>query len=160
LRVAARTAELVPIGAVATLLPESQPLRKPIAIRMGFPVGESREHAALFRDHGDGWEFVSASYDSVSPAFIGDSRSLGRFGVFRDVRAPRIVALPAPRRAASRPYDQWGLEAKLTDDGSGIDPRASRFVIDGRPVPSEWDSEEGILRWRPLHRSRRGTHRF
>ena len=34
----------------------------------------------------------------------------------------------------------------------------TRFVVDGRPVASEWDPEAGTLRWRPRARPAAGTH--
>ena len=40
-----------------------------------------------------------------------------------------------------------------------MDARASRLEIDGQPVPTEWDAEEHILRWRPARAPAKGTHR-
>ena len=51
-------------------------------------------------------------------------------------------------------------KARLDEGGSGVDPSRSFFRVDGKRMPSEWDSEEHTLRWRPLHAPRRGAHRF
>jgi hypothetical protein len=50
------------------------------------------------------------------------------------------------------------LEARITEEGSGVDARGSAFVVDGRRVPSEWDAVENTLRWRPLRRPASGRH--
>jgi hypothetical protein len=90
----------------------------------------------------------------------GDARALGRFALFDDTRGPRVTPLRAPRHAAATPYSHWALEARLDDAGSGIDPRTSHFVVGGRSRPSEWDGSVGLLRWRPLRRPSKGTHRY
>ena len=64
----------------------------------------------------------------------------------------------APRRAPAGPYPRWALEAQLVEQGSGVDPRATSFVVDGRRVPSEWDAVVATLRWRPLRTPARGRH--
>jgi hypothetical protein len=69
--------------------------------------------------------------------FSADTRHLGRFA-----------------------YSRWALEARLNDDGSGVGARTTWFEVDGRRVPSEWDSEERILRWRPRRAPAKGAHRF
>jgi len=53
---------------------------------------------------------------------------------------------------------RWALEARITEEGSGVDARASAFVVDGRRVPSEWDAVENTLRWRPLRPPASGRH--
>ena len=55
---------------------------------------------------------------------------------------------------------ETGDRARLTELGSGIDARATRFEVDGRPVPSEWDAEARVLRWRPRTPPDRGSHRY
>ena len=48
----------------------------------------------------------------------------------------------------------------MSEDGSGLDPRASYFEVDGVRMPSEWDAENRTLRWRPRVPPAAGTHRF
>jgi hypothetical protein len=126
---------------------------------LGAPLSD-RRRVGLYADDGSGWSWISTSLDSASGRRVGETRHLGRFALFEDSLAPRItVRRPAPR-GGSRPYSRWALEARLTEQGSGVDARASRFVVDGRRVPSEWDGEEGILRWRPRRPPAGGTHRY
>ena len=102
---------------------------------------------------------MRARYDTAGRFFEGESRGLGRFALFRDLEAPRIARLRAPRRRGAGPYSRWALESRLDERGSGVDARATFFVVDGRRVPSEWDAEERILRWRPLSPPASGGHR-
>ena len=140
-----------------TLHPEGLALRVPARIRLALPDHAPRD-AGLYRDVGDGWEFVRARLDSAYRTLEGESRRLGRFALFRDQRPPAIDLMP-PRRPAAGPYLAWALEAKLADGGSGVDARATWFSVDDRRVPSEWDSEQGTLRWRPSTMPTAGTHR-
>ena len=41
-----------------------------------------------------------------------------------------------------------------------LDGHASGFSVDGTRVPTEWDAENSVLRWRPLHPPKAGTHRY
>ncbi len=152
--------ELVAVGAPAALLPASLPLRRPASVSLVLPAGAAHEHVGLFDDAGEGWEFVSADFDSASRRVSGETRQLGRFALFTDTRGPRVTPKRAPRHAALKPYSHWALEAKLEDRGSDVDPRGSHFVVDGHRMPSEWDGSVGILRWRPLRKPAPGRHRY
>jgi hypothetical protein len=156
---AAASEELKPLGQTLVLHPDQEALRLPARLRVLVGDRPSRD-AGLYRDGGDGWEFVRADYDSALQGFEGETRRFGRFSLFRDVRAPQISRFKPPRVAATGPYSRWALEARLADRGSGVEARASWFVVDGARVPSEWDAEQGILRWRPLVPPERGGHRY
>jgi hypothetical protein len=91
---------------------------------------------------------------------VGETRHLGRFALFEDTLAPRIAMRRVAPHALPGPYSRWALEARLTDEGSGVDAGASRFEVDGHPVPSEWDGEERMLRWRPPRAPGPGAYRF
>lgn len=152
--------ELVPVGPMFTLHPVDHPLRAPIQIDLDVPSRQSDPRLGLYRDSGDGWEFIRASLDSSARRLTGETRRLGRFALFRDLRAPRIEKTMPPKAAAREPYARWTLETRLDDQGSGVDARATAFEVDGRVVPSEWDAEERTLRWRPLWPPATGHHRF
>ena len=156
----APTAELEPLGEAHALLPAMLPLHRPISVSIALPRAASPSRAGLYRLSEDGWEYVGATYDSAARAIGSDSRRLGRFALFSDRRAPRIHLVRSARRPAVGPYSRWALEARLDEGGSGVDPSRSFFRVDGKRMPSEWDSEEHTLRWRPLHAPRRGAHRF
>jgi hypothetical protein len=155
----AATSELEPLGETVAIHPDELAMRKPIDVRFRYEKTPP-SNAGLFRDSGSGWSWVTGHYDSTRHAFESDSRHLGRFAIFRDVRAPRIGKVTRPRRAPSGPYSRWALEARLEDHGSEVDARASCFVVDGKRVPSEWDDDASTLRWRPLAPPGRGSHRF
>jgi hypothetical protein len=89
-----------------------------------------------------------------------DSRRLGTFALFADTLAPRIAPLAPARTTAPGAYNRWALEARLAEEGSGVDTRASGFEVDGARVPSEWDAEESTLRWRPRVAPVPGRHTF
>lgn len=133
-------------------------------LRRGQVAGGSRATAAesvataLYRDTGGGWE-VQGADRAWREGWIGaETRTLGCFALFRDVAAPRIRLLPPSREAGAVVAARWALEARITEEGSGVDARRSAFVVDGRRVPSEWDAIGNTLRWRPLRRPASGRH--
>jgi hypothetical protein len=151
--------ELALRSPVLQLMPVSLPLRKPLRIQLSSSVS-AQPRVGLYADDGSGWSWLTATLDSATQRRMGETRHLGRFALFEDTLAPRITLRRPPRRGLAGPYSRWALEARLTEQGSGVDARACRLVVDGRRVPSEWDSEEGVLRWRPRRRPAAGVHRY
>jgi hypothetical protein len=151
--------ELAPRSDKLELMPRSLPLRKPVRIEVS-PNAAAGPRIGLYADDGDGWSWLAATFDSSSGKRVGETRHLGRFALFEDTLAPRILAHRPPRSAPKGAYPRWALEARLNDDGSGVSARTTRFEVDGRRVPSEWDSEERILRWRPARAPAKGSHRY
>jgi hypothetical protein len=141
------------------ILPVDLPLRK--AARVRLTAGDaSGPGLGLYRWAGVDWEYLGRDRDSTG-RFTAETRSTGHFAILADTSAPRIVALrPARHAGGTTPYSRWSLRARLTELGSGIDPRATRFEVDGKPVPSEWDAEERVLRWRPRRPPARGVHHY
>ena len=156
---------------VFALGPALTPLRGPLrvgieergaglrSLKGGSPApGGGAPATALYRDIGGGWELVGGDRGPRAGWIGAETRALGRFALFRDVSAPRIRLLPPPRGGGPGPAARWALEALITEEGSGLDARASAFVVDGRRVPSEWDVVTNTLRWRPLRRPASGPH--
>ncbi len=154
------TRELVPLGLAYALHPIMTPMRGAMRVGISAPPQPVPRGTALYRDQGDGWEWVGAAFDSARNLIGGDTRRLGAFALFADTLGPRIAPLAPAAHAVPAPYNRWALEARLTEEGSGVDARASGFEVDGARVPSEWDAEEQTLRWRPHHAPSKGTHRF
>ena len=155
---------------VFALGPALTPLRRPLRVGIeaaglrrgpaaGGPPAAGRAAAtALYRDTGGGWEWLGADSERREGGIGAETRALGRFALFRDMAAPRIRLLPPPRVEGAGVAMRWALEARITEEGSGVDARGSSFVVDGRRVPSEWDAVENTLRWRPLRRPASGRH--
>jgi len=152
-----------------TLGPALTPLRRPLRVGLEVPelrrgsaaggshaVGRESVGTALYRDTGNGWELLGADVGQREGWIGAGTRALGRFALFRDVTAPRIRLLLPPRETGAGA--RWALEARITEEGSGVDARGSTFVVDGRRVPSEWDAVANTLRWRPLRRPASGRH--
>ncbi len=154
-----RGGELTGASDVLSMHPVLEPLRAPFPLAVRLTHGHD-PRVALYRDSGDGWEWLGADYDSAARTLGAETRRLGRFALFRDTRAPRVAPLAPPRRAPAGDYPRWALEARVVDDGSGVAARASWFVVDGRRVPSEWDAVAGALRWRPLRAPAGGPHAY
>jgi hypothetical protein len=149
--------ELTLLGDPHDIRPAGFPLRRPARIAMELPRGETPQHVGLYRAGSEGWELVGAKFDSATRSVEGESRRLGRFALLRDASAPRVAVArvqPGPRT----PYSRWAVEARLTEDGSGVQARESWFVVDGRRVATEWDGEQKLLRWRPARSLRPGMH--
>ena len=155
----AATSELTPLTVAFNAEPASLPLRA--AARITIPLeGVGTRNVGVYRFGDDGWEWVSATLDSARGTAVFESRRLGRFALLRDRVAPRVALAPAPRRPKGRPaYHRWAIEARITEQGSGLDGRASYLVVDGKRMATEWDSEGDVLRWRPRRPAAAGRHR-
>jgi hypothetical protein len=163
--------ELKALSRVFALGPALTPLRRPLRVAIEAPglrggpdAGAARKArtesaaTALYRDGGGGWERLGADLEARAGWIGAETRALGRFALFRDATAPRIRLLPPARGAGAGPVARWALEAGIAEEGSGVDARASYFVVDGRRVPSEWDAVASTLRWRPLRPPLSGRH--
>jgi hypothetical protein len=116
--------------------------------------------AGLYRDGGEGWEWLSGPGASAAASIATSARRLGRFALLDDTLAPRIGRVLAPRKAARSAYSLWSLHAPVIENGSGLDVRGTYFTVDDRRVPSEWDGVRSVLAWRPLTPPSRGAHRW
>ena len=154
---ATATDELTPVGAAVIAGPGNIPLRGVVHMSLGWTAKNSR-HLGLYREGDDGWEWVNARFDSTAHRIDADLRRLGRLSLFRDDMAPRVSWRTPSRHAPKGEYPTWAVEAVVTERGSGLDAKASHLEIDGRAVPTEWDAEEHVLRWRPAKAPRKGTH--
>ena len=148
-------AELLSGRTLGYLGPESEPLRGPA--KLGLRASEG-EHEAIYRHDEDGWSWVGNQREGNR--YQLESRRLGWFAEFEDTLGPRIQLRAPARRVASGPYNRWGVEATIVERGSGVDARASYFVVDGKKVAAEWDPEAQVLRWRPLAPPKPGGHRY
>jgi hypothetical protein len=106
------------------------------------------------------WEFSRSRYDSTSRVLRAESSELGEFALLRDDAPPSVELLAPARVAAAGAYSRWTLRARVRDAGSGVEARESAFRVDGVRVPSEYDPEDGELRWRPLAPPPAGRHRY
>jgi hypothetical protein len=153
----ASTGALAPRSAAFEVRPTTLPLLLPARVELASAAGSGD----VYRLRG-GWAALSSPADEEE-VMGGEAsarvRGLGRFALFEDLAAPRIgpvrsqtLQTPAPNR--------WSLRCAIVERGSGLDLSRTRFEIDGRRVPSEWDGEHATLRWRPLHRPAAGAHAY
>lgn len=147
------------VRAALEALPVQPPLRRAVTVTLPVPSGASRDHVVMMRRDGEGerWEWVESRLDSAAGTFTGESARLGQFALVRDGEPPVVVplAVRAPVRGA---YSTWALEARVTENVSGIAVRRCALRVDGVPVPVEWDAEHKVLRWRPLVPPAAGRH--
>lgn len=170
--------DLVPVGRAIRIFPAWLALKSPISVLAISPVTNPDRRLGLYvRSSGD-WSLLEMEPDHTTreqarawltrseaewsrPAWIAHPTQLGEFSFFEDRIAPRIAVLRPPRhRGESVPYSRWALEARLTEEGSGVDARASGFVVDGKKRPTEWDAMDRKLRWKPRVAPAAGTHRY
>lgn len=150
------------VRAAVELLPVSPPLQKPIPLMLAPPADLPREKLGVYhRDRDtDAWDWIDADWDSVARAFRVNAGRLGQFAMLRDTTPPSVTVLTPAARPAAGDYARWRLSARVRDAASGIRGRESAFTVDGARVPTEWDAEEGVLRWRPRVAPTPGTHRW
>lgn len=140
--------------------PANLPLRKAITVTLKLPAGLKAERTGLCRRDGpgDGWEWTDADYDSVARTFSTATLRLGQFALVRDEHPPEVTLGPARTRITPSEYPRWAYTVRLADRTSGISARNTVLRIDGQRVPAEWDSENRMLRWRPLRAPAPGRH--
>lgn len=148
------------IRATLEVQPAELPLRQPVLVTLKLPAGLPSDRTGLCRRDGerDGWEWTDARYDSSSRTFRVESLRLGQFALVRDELPPELTLLPAHRRVVATDYPQWAYTIRITDRTSGIAGRACVLTVDGERVPTEWDSEHRVLRWRPRLAPAAGRH--
>jgi hypothetical protein len=159
-RVEAPAQGLASAGLRMRVWPEDLPLRRALKISLPLAPDDSARGLGLYRRRGtDDWEWVGARFDSATRSLAAETSALGDFALMRDA-APPLVRLQVPaRRAPAGRYSRWQLVANVSERGSGLDASASAFFVDGIRVPTEWDAEMGVLRWRPLVAPAPGSHR-
>ena len=155
----AAPAELAPVAITGRIEPAALPLRRPVHVVQPLSGTGDLARVGLYRKDPDGWSFLAA-IPAGAKSIETDSRRLGTFALFADTLAPRISAFAPARKPAPGPYSRWALEARVSEDGSGVDARATFFEVDGVRAASEWDAENRTLRWRPRVPPASGTHRF
>jgi hypothetical protein len=111
-------------------------------------------------DEGDEWDWNDASFDSVARTFTLSTSRLGQFALVRDEAPPEVGTPATPTKIPGGPYSTWALTARAQDAMSGVAGDASGFEVDGRRMPTEWDAEEHVLRWRPRTVPAAGSHRY
>jgi hypothetical protein len=151
------------VGGAIELQPVSPPLARAVPVSLAPPAGASRDRLGVYRRDrdGDSWDWADAAWDSAARAFRVNTTRLGQFAMIRDTTPPVVrVVPPLPHTKASGPYSTWRLAAVARDATSGIVGRLSGFTVDDVKVPTEWDAEEKLLRWRPRTPPAPGTHRY
>ncbi len=155
----APSGELEPLGDAWRVEPEQLPLQRSVLVSAPAAPGTSRRGVGLYRRSEGAWQWLGGGDDSTARTFSVTTRQLGAFALFRDTRAPRLPRWEAVRDSAGLPYSRWALQATIDEAGSGLSARDSWIEVDGRRVPTEWDSEAGCLRWRPANVPPPGDHR-
>jgi hypothetical protein len=148
------------VRAALEVLPVHLPLAGRAKLSLALPAGLPRERVGVYRRDGAAsrWSWIESEWDSVARSFRAGPSRLGQFALLRDDAPPEVLAPVAARGAGGRPYSTWSLRARVVDRASGVAARRSTLVVDGARVPTEWDAEAGVLRWRPLARPAPGRH--
>ncbi len=157
---AARMAGMAPASAAWEVRPGDVPLRRPAHVAIAAPADADRQRIGLYVLEGRAFRLMAIGVDSTGRV-AGATRAVGRFALYTDDRPPvigrrRIHVLPG----AVVPYSRWALESHIADAGSGLDVRRTFYTIDGRKVPSEYDVDMVLLRWRPSARPAPGRHTY
>jgi hypothetical protein len=134
---AVRAGELEPVTGVLALEPWATPLRDDASVAFALPGLRDRRGLAVMRREDRGWSYVGA--DTTGSGIRGRVGSLETVAVFRDRTPPRIKILPIS--GGRRPR----LRATIGENGVGLTVSRLCFLLDGKTVISEWDTDAGIL---------------
>ncbi len=148
---------LTAVGPFFAVMPPWLPLRRAPQLWLRLPAGGGTQGVGLYCWDGGTWRYLSGEFDSNGRRW-GSLRRVGRYALMRDAIPPQ-VRLRRPRRLGLSSYS-WMLRARVADAGSGFDARDVYFEVDGRRVPTEYDPEEGEMRWRPPRPPVAGHYRY
>jgi hypothetical protein len=148
------------IRAALEVQPVQLPLKRPVTVTLRLPAGLAFERTSLYRRDSDRdeWEWADGVADTLARTFSCETSRLGQFALLRDHAPPELTPLPYARHVPRGAYSTWALTARVVDRTSGVAGRASGFTVDGARVPTEWDPEARVLRWRPGTAPTPGTH--
>ena len=152
---------LMPASPILTLGPADWPLRRAAHVEVQV-AGTALPHGDLYMAREAAWNPArseTAHAAAGGKTLAGAALNLGRIAVFQDVSPPHVGLARAVRLRTPAP-NHWALQCAIAERGSGLDLDATYFSVDGRRMPSEWDAEHGVLRWRPLHAPAAGSHEY
>jgi hypothetical protein len=152
---------LEPLGPALRVGPALQPLRRAATVVVPVPEDSRlRARAGICYQRDRRWTWAESEVRDGGRAIAARIRALGRYALYADVAAPSIGMARALRRLRGAPHGRWSLQCAILERGSGLDPERTGFSVDGRRVPSEWEVERAVLRWRPLAPPAAGSHRY
>lgn len=132
-------------------------LRRPARVSLPLPAGADPVRVGLYVSAGRALRAIATG--AHDGRVTGESRAVGRYALYED-HAPPAIGRPRARveSGAPVPYSRWALLAPLREVGSGLDLTRTHFLIDGAQVPSEYDVDMSLLRWRPRVKPAAGRH--
>ena len=156
----ARMAGLRPVSDAWSVSPGDLPLRRAARVSIARAAGADVRRTGIYVVEGRAFRAVATGTDSAGRTW-GETRAVGSYALYEDDSPPAIGRRHAHLLpGASVPYSRWALEASIVDRGSGLDVRGTHFIVDGRQVPSEYDVDMSLLRWRPNPRPAPGRHTY
>lgn len=152
---------LAPLGPALRIGPARQPLRRAATVVVPVPEDSPlRDRAGICYERDRRWTWAESEMRDGGRSMVARIRALGRFALYADVAAPQVGLAHTRRRSIGAPHGRWWLQCAVIERGSGLDPARTGFTVDGRHVPSEWEVERAVLRWRPLAPPAAGSHRY
>ena len=105
------------------------------------------------------WTYEGGDVDSTGRALTLAFRRYGRFALLQDASPPVVGAVspPAGARNVGRRPPIW---AHVEEDGEGLDFDGVAFVLDGRPLESEFDPDRGLSKVLDVPDLSPGPHRL
>ena len=132
------------MGDAVELLPEGEALneRATLAFELSDAVLDPRALGIYRWDafHAR-WTYEGGDVDPTGRALTLAFRRYGRFALLQDASPPVVsgVSPPAGARHVGRRPSIW---ARVEEDGEGLDFDGVAFVLDGRPLESEFDPDQ------------------
>lgn len=141
------TGGLVAAAPAILLEPSRWPLAAPLGVRFPRSVLEGMEPSdpawGLYRQvRGGRWRWVGRQADDAGLG--ADVTEFGTFAILVDRAAP-VVSGAQPEDGAVLREPPAGLRVRLSDIGSGFEPRYADIDLDGEPLLAVWDVDEGTL---------------
>jgi hypothetical protein len=138
--------------------PARQPLRLPATVTLPLPATTMRDRAGVYYERDRSWIWADSKVQG--DRIEAEVRALTRYAVYADVAAPQVGLARTHRRVGGAPHSRWSVHCAVIERGSGLNSQNSYWIVDGRRMPSEWEVERAVLRWRPLQPPAPGVHRY
>ncbi|HEV8701957.1 MAG TPA: peptidoglycan DD-metalloendopeptidase family protein [Candidatus Polarisedimenticolia bacterium] len=148
------------VSEAVDLLPDGEALKDPATLAFDLiPGAVPPESLGIYRyDSGrERWGFEGGDIDAGGARIALRFRRYGRFALLQDASPPEILEVrPAPgSRGLPR---RVAVQARVEDEGKGLNFDGVTFAIDGLPQDAEFDPDRGLAKGLDPRSLRPGRH--
>jgi hypothetical protein len=136
------------VSEAVDVLPEGEALNEPATLAFDLvPEAVPPQSLGVYRYDAsrDRWGFEGGDLDAGETRMVLRFRRYGRFALLQDATPPAILEVrPAPgARAQPR---RLAVQARVEEEGKGLDFNGVTIAVDDRPIETEFDPDRGLAK--------------